>query len=89
MTEKIPHDIKKGLEEACRLHDRAVSDSEKCSEFSKTMSNLLARIEDAGSFRIADQIMTVLLNCNPKEGTHCDKATQVAEKMKKLAARLQ
>lgn len=84
MTEKIPDDIKRDLEKACALHQRAVSDYEKCVEFSKIMSNVLARLEDAHCFRSADKVMTVLLHCNPKEGAHCEKATIVGEKMKKF-----
>ncbi|MCK5192417.1 MAG: hypothetical protein KAQ71_01320 [Desulfobulbaceae bacterium] len=84
MTEKISDDIKKDLEKACVLHQRAVSDYAKCVEFSKIMSDLLARLEDADCFRAADKVMTVLLDCNPKEGAHCDKATLVGERMKKF-----
>ena len=84
MTETISDDIKKDLEKACALHQRAVSDYEKCVEFSKTMSDLLLRLEDADCVRIADKVMTVLLDCNPKEGAHCDKATLVGERMKKF-----
>ncbi len=84
MAEKVPDDIKKDLEKACELHQRAVSDYEKCVEFSKIMSDLLGRLEDADCFRSADKVMTVLLNCSPKEGSHCEKATLVGEKMKKF-----
>lgn len=84
MAEKISDDIKKDLEKACVLHQRAVSDYAKCVEFSKIMSDLLARLEDADCFRAADKVMTVLLDCNPKEGAHCDKATLVGERMKKF-----
>ena len=84
MAEKIPDDIKRDLEKACALHQRATADYEKCIEFSKLMSDLLARLEDAGCYRTADKVMTVLLNCNPRAGAHCDKATIVGEKMKKF-----
>ncbi len=84
MLEEIPDDIKKDLKEACALHQRAASDYEKCMKFNKLMSDLLARLEDAGCFRTADKVMGILLDCNPKEGAHCDKATMVGEKMKKL-----
>lgn len=84
MAETIPGDIKKDLEKACALHQRAVSDYAQCSEFSKIMSDLLARLEDADCLKTADKVMTVLLDCNPKEGTHCEKATLVGEKMKKF-----
>jgi hypothetical protein len=84
MAEEIPNDIKKDLEKACALHQRAVSDYAQCSEFSKIMSDLLARLEDADCLKTADRVMTVLLDCNPKEGTHCEKATLVGEKIKKF-----
>ena len=82
MAEEIPDDIKIDLEKACALHQRAVSDYEKCMEFSKLMSELLARLEDAGCYRTADKVMGILLECNPKEGAHCDNAIRVGEKMK-------
>ena len=84
MNEKIPDDIKKELGKACALHQRAVSDYAKCVEFSKIMSDLLSRLEDADCFRAADKVMTVLLECNPKEGSHCEKATLVGGKMEKF-----
>lgn len=84
MTEKIPDDIKKDLEKACSLHQRASADYSKCVEFSKLMSDLLGRLEDADCYRTADKVMTILLDCQPKEGTHCEKATLVGEKMKKF-----
>lgn len=82
MAEHIPDDIKKDLAKACALHQRASSDYEKCVEFSKLMSDLLARLEDARCFRAADKVMGILLACNPKEGAHCDNAIRVGEKMK-------
>ena len=84
MTEKISDDIKKDLGKACALHQRTISDYAKCEEFSKIMSDLLARLEDADCSRTADKVMTILLDCNPKEGSHCDKATLVGERMKKF-----
>ena len=84
MADKIPNDIVKDLEKAGGLHQRAVSDYAKCLEFSKLMADILARVEDADCVRVADRVMTILLDCNPKEGTHCEKATLVGEKMKKI-----
>lgn len=81
MTEEIPDDIKRDLEKAVALHQRATSDYEKCMEFSKLMSDLLARLEDAGCFRTADKVMSILLECNPKDGAHCDNAIRVEKKM--------
>ncbi len=84
MVEKIPDDIKKDLAKACSLHLRASSDYAKCVEFSKLMSDLLARLEDAGCYRTADRVMTILLDCQPKDGAHCEKATLIGEKMKRF-----
>lgn len=84
MSEEIPADIKKDLEKANSLHQRATSDYQKCVEFNKLMSDILARLEDAGCYRMADKIMSILLECNPKEGTSCDNATRIGDKVKKL-----
>ncbi len=84
MVENIPDDIKKDLEKAALLHQRAASDYAKCVEFNKLMSDLLGRLEDAGCYKTADRIMTILLDCQPKEGAHCEKATMIGEKMKKF-----
>ena len=84
MAEEIPSRIKQDLQKACSLHERAVSDYAKCVEFSKLMSDLLERLEDRNCCQTADKVMTVLLECNPKEGSHCDKAVHVQEKMKKI-----
>jgi len=89
MAEEIPDDIKKDLEKACALHERTTSDYAQCQEFNKIMSNLLARLEDADCLRTADKVMSVLLDCNPKEGTHCEKTTIVGEKVKKISALIQ
>ncbi len=84
MADNIPADIKRDLEQACTLHQRASSDYNKCLEFNKLMSNLLGRLEDAACYRTADQVMTILLDCSPRNGAHCDKATLIAGKMKKF-----
>lgn len=84
MTEIIPDDIKKDLEKAASLHQRATSDYTKCVEFSKLMADLLGRLEDAGCTRTADKVMTILLDCQPKEGAHCEKTSLVGERMKKF-----
>ncbi len=84
MSEKIPVDIQKDIEKASLLHQRATSDYHKCVEFNKLMSDILGRLEDAGCYRMADKIMSILLECNPKEGSSCDNATRIGEKVKKL-----
>jgi len=84
MAEKIPVAIQEQLKKAADLHQRAASDYGKCVEFNQIMSRVLADLEDAGCYREADRVMGILLTCNPKEGTHCDYALQVGEKMKKM-----
>jgi hypothetical protein len=84
MTNELPDDIRRDLDKACLLHKRATSDYQKCLEFNKLMSDLLGRAEDADCNRLADRIMTILLDCNPKEGTSCEKSSLIGEKVKKL-----
>jgi hypothetical protein len=84
IAEILPDDIKKDLEKACALHQRALSDYSQCTEFSRLMSDLLARLEDVGCFKTADKVMTILLDCNPKTGAHCEKSTIVSQITKKL-----
>lgn len=84
MAEITPDDVKKDLEKAYALHQRASSDYHKCLEFNQLMSKLLGRLEDADCSRTADRVMTILLDCNPRDGAHCDKAMMISEKMKKF-----
>jgi hypothetical protein len=84
MAETIPEDIQKDLEKACTLHQRASADYKQCMEFNKLMSDLLGRLEDADCYRAADRVMGILLDCQPREGAHCDKSSMVGEKMKKF-----
>ncbi len=84
MAEILPDDIKEDLEKAAILHQRASSDYEKCVQFNKLMSDLLGRLEDAGCNKTADKVMTILLDCNPKQGSQCEKASRIGDKMKKF-----
>lgn len=84
MEENIPPDIKQDLEKAAVLHQRAASDYDKCVEFNRLMSEVLGRLEDAGCYRTSDQVMGILIDCNPKQGTQCDKALRIGEKVKKF-----
>lgn len=84
MTEILPSDIRRDLQKACTLHKRATSDYAKCEEFCKLMSNLLTRLEEAHFFNTADKVMGMLLDCNPKIGAHCEKATHVGNLIEKL-----
>jgi len=84
MTEILPDDIKRDLEKACGLHQRATSDYVQCQDFSKLMCDLLSRLEDASCFDTADKVMKILLDCNPRIGGHCEKSTIVSQTIKKL-----
>ncbi len=84
-SEILPDDIRRDLDKACALHQRAVSDYAQCQEFSKLMSDLLARLEDIGCWKTADKVMSILLDCNPKIGAHCEKSTIVGQIAKKLS----
>jgi len=84
MSEIIPEDIKKDLEKAYELHKRTTADYAKCVEFSALASGLLARLEDAGCDQMADKMMSILLECNPKEGAHCDSSMRVSDRIEKI-----
>ncbi len=91
MSYNIPEDIQKDLLKATSLHERTSSDYSKCVEFSALMSNILARLEDAGCDecdRVANTVMGILLDCNPKEGSHCDNSTRVRDRMVKISTLL-
>ena len=88
MTEKnLQPEILKDLEELCELHDRATCDYEKCRKFNGRLADILEKLEDSGNNKMADRIMDVLINCSPKTGSHCEKATLVGEKIKGITKR--
>ncbi|HOW15479.1 hypothetical protein [Methanosarcina sp.] len=89
MAEKLPPEIIEGLECVSRLHEQAVCDHEKCREFSEKLSALLVRVEDMKFYRMADRLMSILINCSPKEASHCEKATLVGEMMKEVTKETQ
>ena len=84
----LPEKLKKELRDAAGLHERAVSDYEKCVAFNRIMADLLDRLEDSDCHDLAEKVMSILINCNPKEGSHCEKASLVENQMKKIAIRL-
>ena len=57
-------------------------------EFSRLMSDVLARLEDAKCWDLADKVMGILLDCNPKIGAHCDKSTIVGQVTKRIVAQV-
>ncbi len=83
MPEDIPSELRKELAKAARLHQRAASDYEKCQEFNKQLTELLGRLEDAGCDKTADRLMSILIDCNPKAGSQCDKASRITDKMQR------
>ncbi|AKB82308.1 hypothetical protein MSBR3_1730 [Methanosarcina barkeri 3] len=84
MVENIPRKIIEDLQTVCQLHDEAVCNHDKCREFSENLSALLIRLEDLKFYRMADRLMSVLLNCKPKEASHCEKANLVGAMMKEI-----
>ena len=75
----IPSDIVKELQSISQLHEQAVCNYDKCREFSESLSELLVRLEDMKLYRMADKLMSILINCKPKAASHCEKATLVGE----------
>lgn len=85
MIEKnIPYAVIKDIENTCKLHEHAVCNHDKCREFGEKLSELLVKLEDMKFYRIADRLMSVLINCKPKEASHCEKANLVGEMMKEV-----
>lgn len=39
-------------------------------------------------YRTADRLMSILINCSPKEASHCEKASLVGEMMKEVTKEL-
>jgi len=89
MAEKLPREVIEELERVSRLHEQAVCDHEKCREFSENLSDILVRLEDMKFYKTADRLMSVLINCKPKEASHCEKATLVGEMIKDVAKEAQ
>ena len=89
MTEKLPYEVIKELECVSRLHEQAVCNYDKCREFSESLSGLLVRLEDMKFYRTADRLMGILINCSPKEASHCEKSTIVGAMMKEIAKEAQ
>jgi hypothetical protein len=89
MAEKLPPEFVEELECVSRLHEQAVCDHEKCREFSESLSSLLVRLEDMKFYRTADRLMSILINCKPKEASHCEKANLVGEMMKEAVREAQ
>ena len=89
MVESIPKEIVKDFQYVCRLHEQAICNHEKCREFSESLSELLVKLEDIKCYRTADRLMSILLNCKPKEASHCDKANLVGAMVKDVTKEVQ
>jgi hypothetical protein len=73
------------IESLCKLHSDAIANYEKCREFANRMSLFLSDLEDCRCNSLANMAMNVLMNCNPKVASHCEKANMeqgMLERMK-------
>ena len=78
-------DIRQQLELIAELHQRAVSDYAKCLQFNRLLAELLDQVEEQkGCEKLSQRLMTILIDCNPREGSHCEKAVLVGERIRKL-----
>lgn len=84
VDKNLPIDIINNLQSISQLHEQAVCNHDKCREFSDNLSEFLVRLEDMKFYRTADRLMSVLLNCKPKEASHCEKANLVGGMMKEI-----
>ena len=84
----LPEELRNELLDAAGLHERSVSDYEKCVAFNRTMAGLLDRLENSGCHGLAEKVMGILIHCSPKEGSHCEKASLVENQMKKITIHL-
>jgi len=77
--------MEREIESLCQLHSDAIANYEKCREFANRMSLFLSDLEDSGCNSMANMAMDVLMNCNPKVASHCEKANMeqgMLERMK-------
>ena len=84
VDKNLPSGIINNLQSMSQLHEQAVCNHDKCREFSEKLSEFLVRLEDMKFYRTADKLMSVLINCKPKEASHCEKANLVGEMMKEI-----
>jgi hypothetical protein len=82
LDKNIPNEVIQELQSISYLHEQAVSNHDKCREFSEKLSDFLIRLEDMKLYGTADKLMSILLNCKPKEASHCEKSNLVGEMMK-------
>jgi hypothetical protein len=76
------------IEQLCKLHDEAVANSELCREFANQMSLFLSELEDLNCQSMANMAMDILLLCNPKVASHCDKASMEKGRLEQMKAEI-
>ena len=77
------------IERLCKLHDEAVANSELCREFANKMSLFLSLLEDLNCQSMANMAMDILLLCNPKVASHCDKANMEKGRLEQMRAEIE
>jgi hypothetical protein len=82
LDKNIPNEVIQELQSISYLHEQAVSNQDKYRDFSEKLSDFVIRLEDLRLYRTADKLMSILLNCKPKEASHCEKANLVGEMIK-------
>lgn len=76
------------IEQLCKLYDEAIANSEKCSEFANRISLFLSELEDLKCQSMANMAMDILLLCNPKVASHCDKASMEKGRLEQMLAEI-
>jgi hypothetical protein len=71
------------IEALCIMHEK-ITQSSECREFSGRCALLLQRLEDGGFSRLADRAMDLLVSCNPKDLSQCDKVRQASNALERL-----
>ena len=82
-------DANQEMERLCKLHDEAVANSEFCREFANQMSLFLSELEDQNCQSMANMAMDILLLCNPKVASHCDKANMERGRLEQMKAEIE
>jgi hypothetical protein len=81
--EQEAREILQEIEALYSMH-QGISRSSECREFSGRCALLLQRLEDAGLSRLADRAMDLLVSCNPKDLSQCDKVRQASNALERL-----
>ena len=84
IVKNIPSEVMQELFSINHLNEQAVSNHDKCREFSENLSDLVVVLEDMKLYRTADKLINILINCKPKDASHCEKANLVRDMMKDM-----